>query len=125
MFGSGIMLRRVFGTPSQWNGLVSLSMLQSRNATTKVMIGGVRMMGTENVGSGSMGRTWEDKEHAAEAVYFKKEERELLKKLAKKMHATPEQKAIDSKELSKLFAKHHVQPTPGLIHDIVELIHHH
>mmetsp|Transcript_5031 Transcript_5031/g.13550 ORF Transcript_5031/g.13550 Transcript_5031/m.13550 type:complete len:94 (-) Transcript_5031:390-671(-) len=42
-----------------------------------------RAVGGE-IAAGGMGRKWEDKEHGQEAVYFDKEDRELLRKLAKK-----------------------------------------
>mmetsp|Transcript_8188 Transcript_8188/g.17638 ORF Transcript_8188/g.17638 Transcript_8188/m.17638 type:complete len:95 (+) Transcript_8188:66-350(+) len=48
-------------------------------------IGATRAMSGEIAGGG-FGRTLQDKEHGQEAVYFGKEDRELLKKLAKKVN---------------------------------------
>lgn len=42
---------------------------------------------SSNISGGSMGRAWQDKEHAAESQYFNKRDAELLAQLATKLHA--------------------------------------
>ncbi|KAA8491217.1 hypothetical protein FVE85_9512 [Porphyridium purpureum] len=71
------------------------------------------------IASGGLGRSWEDKEHAQEAVYFQKEERELLKKMAKKMGATPEQKAADAKQIKEICEKHGVPVSSAFVDDLI------
>lgn len=43
----------------------------------------IRMSG--DISSGSMGRAWKDREHAAETKYFNKKDAEVLAELAKKL----------------------------------------
>lgn len=46
-----------------------------------------QLRANSNISGGSMGRAWQDKEHAAESSYFNKKDAELLAKLAGKLHA--------------------------------------
>lgn len=41
---------------------------------------------SSNISGGSMGRSWADREHAEETMYFNKRDAELLSKLANKLH---------------------------------------
>lgn len=43
------------------------------------------MRANANIAGGSMGRSWADKEHAAETQFFNKKDAELLAKLAGKL----------------------------------------
>ncbi|KAJ1636962.1 hypothetical protein T492DRAFT_834904 [Pavlovales sp. CCMP2436] len=64
--------------------------------------------------------TLSERERAAEAVYFKKEEKELIKKLAKKL-GMPGEDAVEAEEAAivKILAKHGVLPPTSLTCEIV------
>lgn len=56
-----------------------------RLAARRVNVSQLRTNG--NISGGGMGRTWQDKERAAESTYFNKRDAELLAQLATKLHA--------------------------------------
>lgn len=74
------------------------------------------------VSDGSMGTAWKDREHAAENLYFSKQDAEALAALAKKMHvhATPsaEKLAAEKAALSNVLEKHGVKPTDSLLDEV-------
>lgn len=61
-----------------------------------------------------------ERERAAEAVYFQKEEKELLKKIAQKVN-TPSAsgRAAEEAQLKSIFEKHGVSPPPALMDDVM------
>ncbi|KAG8459429.1 hypothetical protein KFE25_013065 [Diacronema lutheri] len=67
-----------------------------------------------------------ERERALEAVYFQKEEKELLKKIAKKMGMPSKETALSEEaELKKIFAKHAVDAKPALVQDLMTYFHTH
>jgi hypothetical protein len=74
----------------------------------------------------SIEKTIGDRERAAESVFFAKEERDLLKKLAKKMGMpSKEMTATEESDIKKIFAKHSVEAKPALISEIQQYFHTH
>lgn len=74
------------------------------------------------VSGGSMGRAWKDREHAAEELYFSKQDAEALAKLAQKMHGhaapTPEKVAAEKAALAGVLEKHGVKATDTLLDEV-------
>lgn len=81
----------------------------------------VRSMST-GIAGGSMGKAWQDKEHAAETAYFNKKDAETLAELAKKLHlhTTPDETTMTSAkaEIAAICQKHSVQASEALIEDV-------
>jgi len=69
---------------------------------------------------------FDDKEKAEEAVYFKKEEKELLKRLSKKL-GLPAQAQVDTeaKDLKAIFQKHNASASDQCVKEIIEYFHTH
>ena len=67
-----------------------------------------------------------ERERAIEAVYFAKEEKQLLKKLAKKI-GIPSKEClnIEEKAVNEILAKHKVTSTPTLVSDLINYFHTH
>lgn len=65
-----------------------------------------------------------EKEKAEEAVYFKKEEKELLKKLSKKL-GLPGKEIVDQEkvDVKAILAKHHVTASDQCVSEILEYFH--
>lgn len=72
------------------------------------------------------GDSMSERERAIEAVYFAKEEKQLLKKLAKKI-GIPSKEClnIEEKAVMGILAKHKVAPTPTLVSDLINHFHTH
>ncbi|PXF49597.1 hypothetical protein BWQ96_00667 [Gracilariopsis chorda] len=81
-------------------------------------------MSSSDIASGSMGRAWKDREHAAETQYFNKRDAEILHELAKKLKAQTQPSdtllAQDKDALAAIFAKHDVEPTDALLDEIIK-----
>mmetsp|Transcript_5029 Transcript_5029/g.13546 ORF Transcript_5029/g.13546 Transcript_5029/m.13546 type:complete len:114 (-) Transcript_5029:193-534(-) len=84
-----------------------------------------RAVGGE-IAAGGMGRKWEDKEHGQEAVYFDKEDRELLRKLAKKANKPNEaQLKQDMTQLDAILSKHNASLPDACKTEILQFKHAH
>uniref|UniRef100_A0A7S0ZJZ1 Uncharacterized protein n=1 Tax=Timspurckia oligopyrenoides TaxID=708627 RepID=A0A7S0ZJZ1_9RHOD len=103
-------------------GRESVGLLRSNGVVTGAP---VRFM-SENIADGGMGRTMRDREHASEAVYFNKEDKELLKKLSKKLHApTPQEMVAEASAIESILSKHGIKASKECIDELLAFKHHH
>mmetsp|Transcript_1763 Transcript_1763/g.4965 ORF Transcript_1763/g.4965 Transcript_1763/m.4965 type:complete len:103 (+) Transcript_1763:65-373(+) len=74
----------------------------------------------------SIDKTLSERERAAESVYFAKEEKELLKRLSKKLGMpSPEQVESEESAVTKILSKHGVSASKEAVNEIITYFHTH